>query len=138
MTKTAKCILVSTLEVATEALVLGCFLGVLVSSRISLSAGLVGSVLAVPVVLFFHWYYLTRVLAASFRRIKPALYPAVAATLFVIHMHVAFVRLKPDMSSFGKELELPFLVGGAAIVFACALTGNWFLQKWANRGELLA
>ena len=117
-----------------EALLLGCLLGALVSSQIGLLYGAIGSVLAVPVVLFLHWYYLTRALAAVVRNIRPQLYPLIAATLFVIHMQVAFVRLKPDMSSLGKAKELPFLAGGAGIVFACAIGGNWLLRKWINAG----
>ena len=83
-------------------LLLGCLLGTLVASQIGLLYGVIGSVLAVPVVLFLHWYYLTRALAAVVRSIKPLPYPLIAAILFVIHMHVVFVRLKPDMSSLGK------------------------------------
>jgi hypothetical protein len=51
------------LEVMLEALLFGCWLGVLLSSETGLLYGVVGSVLSVPVVLFINWYYLTRALA---------------------------------------------------------------------------
>jgi hypothetical protein len=130
--QTVKRVVVWLAEIAAEALLLGCLLGALVSNEIGLLYGVIGSVLAVPVVLFLHWYYLTRALAVVVRSIRPQLYPLIAATLFVIHMHVVFVRLKPDMSSLGKAKELPFLAGGACIVFACAFGGNWLLRKWTQ------
>src|SRR5207237_6763411 len=131
---TVKRIVVWLMEVAAEALLLGCLLGALVASQIGLLYGVIASVLAVPVLLFLHWYYLTRALAAAVRSIRPKLYPLIAATLFVIHMHVVFVRLKPDMSFLGKAKELPFLAGGACVVFACAYGGNWLLRMWVRRG----
>ena len=130
--RTVKGIVVWLIEVVAEALLLGCLLGGLVSNQIGLLNGVLGSMLAVPVVLFLHWYYLTRAIAGTVRSIRPQLYPAIAAVLFVIHMHVAFVRLGPDMSELGKANELPFVAGGACIVFACALTGNWLLRRWSQ------
>ena len=124
------------IEVFAEGLLFGCLLGALVSSQIGLLYGVIGSALAVPVVLFLHGYYLTRVLAGVvWRSRRPWLYPVIAATLFVIHTHIVFVRLKPDMSYLGKTTEAPFLVGGACIVFACAFGGNWFLRKWVQAGS---
>jgi hypothetical protein len=132
--RTLKRIVVWFMEVGVEALLLGCFLGVLVSNQIHLLYGVIGSVLAVPVVLFLHWYYLTRALAAVVSRSsRPRLYPLIAATLFMIHMHIVFARLKPDMSSLGKAKELPFLAGGACIVFTCAFLGERFLRKWMQK-----
>ena len=122
-------------EVVAEALLLGCLLGALVSSQIGLRYSVIGSVLAIPVVLFLHWYYLSRALTAVVRSSRPQLYPLIAATLFVIHMHVVFLRLRPNMSSLGKAKELPFVAGGACIVFACALGGNWLLRKWTQTGS---
>jgi hypothetical protein len=116
-------------EILAEALLLGSLLGALVSSQTGVVYGVIGSVLAVPVVLFLNWYYLTRLLAAVIRSVQPQLYPMIAATVFVIHVHVAFVRLKPNMSVLGKTTELPFLAGGACIVFACAFVGNCLLWK---------
>ncbi len=107
-------------ELTSEVLLLGCLLGALVSSKIGFLYGAGGSVLAVPVVLFLHGYYLTRAFfGAVWRSQTPLAYPATAAALFVAHMYFAFVRLNPDMSSFARATELPFLAGGASIVFAC-------------------
>ena len=120
-------------ELAAEALLLGCLLGALVSNQISFRYGAIGSLLAVPVVLFLHGYYLTRVFfGVIWRSHTPWIYPALAATLFVAHMHFAFVRLKSDMSPMGRAIELPFLAGGACIVFACAFAGNWRLRWWTR------
>ena len=94
------------------------------SSEIGLLYGVIGSVLAVPVVLFLHWYYLSRVLVGiAWRSRYPWLYPAMAAAAFVAHMHFAVARSKSDLTPFAQAKELPFLVGGACIVFACALGG---------------
>ena len=59
-------------------------------------------------------------------------YPAITATLFVIHTHIVFFRLKPDLSSSGRAAELPFLAGGVCIVLACAFAGNWLLRQWTR------
>ena len=121
-------------EVITETLLLGCLLGALVSREIGLMYGVIGSVLAIPVVLFLHGYYLTRALAGLVRNVAARLYPVVAAALFVIHTHVAFLRLKPNMSGLGKAKELPFLAGGACVVLACAFAGNRLLWQWRRKG----
>lgn len=34
--------------------------------------------------------------------------------------------------SSGRAAELPFLVGGACVAFACAFGGNWLLRKWSQ------
>jgi hypothetical protein len=88
----------------------------------------------VGAVLFLHGYYLTTALAGVvWRSRRMWLYPAIAATLFVIHAHVVFFRLKPDLSSSGRATEPPFLIGEACIVFAYALGGNWLLRTWIRR-----
>ena len=35
-----------------------------------------------------------------------------------------------DMSALGKVVGPPFIAGGACIVFACAVVGDWLLRKW--------
>lgn len=133
--RSLKRVVVGLIEILAEALLLGCLLGVLVSSEIGLLYGVIGSVLAVPVVLFLHWYYLSRVLVGiAWRSRYPWLYPAMAAAAFVAHMHFAVARSKSDLTPFAQAKELPFLVGGACIVFACALGGNWLLRKWTRSG----
>ena len=125
------------LEVLVEALLLGALLGALVLPNfVTLLPGVWALGFAVGVVLFLHGYYLTRVLfGVVWRSQRKRLYPAIAATFFIIHMHIAFVRLKPDMSLLGRATELPFLAGGACIVFACAFAGNWCLRKWESGGK---
>lgn len=93
----------------------------------------------VGAILFLHGYYVTTALAGVVWRSQKAwLYPTIAAALFVIHTHIVFFRLKPDLSASGRAAELPFLVGGACVAFACAFGGNWLLRKWrqsSNRGK---
>jgi hypothetical protein len=127
------------LEALVTTLLLGVLFGALsspdLSTFISLLPGVWALAFGVGAILFLHGYYLTTALAGVvWRSQKLWLYPAIAATLFVIHSHVVFFRLKPDLSSSGRAAELPFLAGGACIVFACALGGNWLLRKWAQVG----
>jgi hypothetical protein len=130
---TIKRAVVLLVELAAEALLLGCLLGALVSNQIGFRYGAIGSVLAVPVVLFLHGYYLTRAFFGVIWRSQTLwAYPALAAALFVAHMHFAFVRLKPDLSPMGRATELPFLAGGACVVFACAFAGNRLLRRWTQ------
>ena len=129
-------IIVLIVELPVEALLLGILLGVLafpLAQFIHLIAGIWALGFAVAVVLFLHGYYLTRAFfGAVWRSQRPWIYPALAATLFVAHVHFAFVRGKPDMSPTGRAIELPFLAGGGCIVFACAFAGNWLLRRWTQ------
>jgi hypothetical protein len=125
------------LEALAATLLFGVLFGALSSpdldTFISLLPGVWALAFGVGVILFLHGYYLTTALAGVvWRSQKLWLYPVTAATLFVIHTHIVFFRLKPDLSSSGRAAELPFLVGGACIVFACALAGNWLLRKWSQ------
>jgi hypothetical protein len=102
---------------------------------VSLLPGVWVGALAVGTVLFLHGYYLTTALfGVVWRSQRSWVYPAMAAILFVIHTHIAFVRGKPDTSAEFQAAEIPFLVGGACIVFACASAGNWCLRKWGGWG----
>jgi hypothetical protein len=121
------------LQVLSEALLFGCLLGALVSSQIGLLYGVIGSALAVPVVLFLHGYYLTRALAGLvWRSQKPWLYPAIAATLFVTHIHIAIVRSRSDLTPEARAMELPFLAGGASIV----LLARWLAAGFCGSGDI--
>lgn len=123
-----------------EALVTTALLGVLfgalsspdLSSFINLLPGAWALAFGVGAILFLHGYYLTTALAGVVWRSQKWLYPAITATLFVIHTHIVFFRLKPDLSSSGKAAELPFLVGGVCIVLACTFSGNWLLRNWTR------
>jgi hypothetical protein len=129
-------IVVLTAELIVEAVLLGCLLGVLVAGQIGLFYGVLASTLAIPVVLFIHWYYLTRVLAGIVLRIQTRwAYPATAAALFLGHMYFALARAKNDLSLFAHATEFPFLAGGACIVFTCASMGDRLLRKWKQTGS---
>jgi hypothetical protein len=58
-------------------------------------------------------------------------YPAVAATLFILH-----IQFFAD--GWTASTKIPVQVGGAFIVFACCYAGNWCLKRWSaaslNRG----
>ena len=130
-------VVVTLMEVTAEVVLLGCLIGALTANQGErLLYVVLGSLVALPVVLFLHGYYFTRVLAGVLLRSgKRWLYPAIAATLFVIHTYVIFVRLKPDMSALGKAVEAPFLAGGACVAFACAFAVNWLFRKWTKTGS---
>jgi hypothetical protein len=115
----------------------GVLFGALSSPNLSTFVGLIPGVWALAVgvgaILFLHGYYVTTALAGVvWRSQKLWQYPVIAATLFVIHTHIVFFRLMPDLSSSGRAAEPPFLVGGVCIVFACDLAGNWLLRKWSQ------
>jgi hypothetical protein len=131
--KAAKRTVISLMEIIVEALLLGCLFGGLIATQIGLLYGVIAGVMAVPVVLFLTWYYLTRVLVGLACRSQTWwLYPAIVVTVFVIHTYIIFFRLKPDFTLEARSLELPFLIGGTCITFACAYCGNRLLRKWVQ------
>lgn len=126
-----KRVVVLSAELIMEAALLGCLLGTLVAGRLGLLYGVVGSALAIPVVLFLHGYYLTRVLAGLVLRLRRRwLYPAIAAALFGGHMYFALAQSQQDLTFFARATEIPFLILGACIVFTSALFGDGLLRKW--------
>ena len=125
------------LEVLVEGLLLGVLLGALtLSNFIGLLPGVWALGLMVGVVLFLNGYYVTKTLfGLVWRGQKSWLYPGIAATIFVIHMYVFYMRAKPDMPGLPRVI-LPFQVGGACIVFACTFVSGWFLRKWIGQDPL--
>ncbi|MBZ5538873.1 MAG: hypothetical protein LAO31_23245 [Acidobacteriia bacterium] len=129
--RTLKRLFVLLPELAAEAFLLGVLLGGLLFPHLTrLISGVWALAFAVGVVLFLHGYYLTRAFIGLFWRGHKWLYPAIAAALFVMHMHIAIARSKNDLTPFAQATEFPFLAGGACIVFACAFLGDRFLRKW--------
>jgi hypothetical protein len=121
-------------EVLVEALLFGCWLGVLLSGETGLLYGIGGAILAVPVLLFINWYYVTRALAGlTWISSSRWLYPGTARCLFVIHVHFLVSQSRRDLTPFAQKTELPFLAGGACIVFACATAGNGLFRKWVSK-----
>jgi len=53
----------------------------------------------------------------------PWVYPAIAATLFVVHVQVHVTAWEP-------LLKLTVQFAGACIVMACTLLGNYVLPRW--------
>jgi len=131
--RTLKRLTATLVEIAAEAILWGCLLGAMVADQTEpFWYGVLGSILALPVILFLHGYYLTRIVAGTMLRIGGQwLYPSIAASLFAVHMSVVYVRLEPDMSAFGKVLGPPFIAGGACIVLGCAIAGSWLSRRWA-------
>jgi hypothetical protein len=50
--------------------------------------------------------------------------------LFALHMHVIFLRGKSDFTQEARAMELPFVLGGALVVFVCSRIGNEALSRW--------
>jgi hypothetical protein len=132
------------LERSIEVCLLGGLFGYLVSIsakdpslsfRKALSAFWVYGVV-VAVFLFLHGYYVTTaVFGVMWRSANAWIYSAITSSLFVLTTHIIFMRAGPDFTPEGRALELPFALGGAGIVFLCALTGNRILNKWTNTGS---
>jgi hypothetical protein len=101
------------IELVAEALLLGVLLGAMASPRIGLLNGIIGSIMAVPVILGLHGYYVSRILAGIARTSKvKSLYPAIAASVFIAHVLIIIWRSKSDLSPATKAVSLPFLIGG--------------------------
>ena len=124
------------LERFVEAILLGGLLGYLVLPKFTI---IFSSIWVWPVVvafeLFFHGYYVTTAVFGVFwRSVRPWLSPAITAALFIVHAHIVFRRGRPDFTPEARAMELPFLVGDACVVFACAFAGGRVLNKWAEAG----
>ena len=129
---TLKRIVIFLVELSVEAMLLGSVLGALVSYRLGLLNGMLGSILAVPVILGLHGYYISRVLAVVTRVSKMSwLYPLTATSVFIAHVLYIVSRFKSDLSPVAHAMSVPFLVGGACVVLACSLAGSSAARKWA-------
>lgn len=85
-------------------------------------------------VLLLNGYYFTRpLLGLVWKDGHPALYGALAAGLYVIQMYIGYVRLRPDVIPEAAAKVFPWLLGGASIVFFCAVIGRLQLRKWNRR-----
>jgi hypothetical protein len=124
------------LESIVEIFLLGGLLGALsVPNFINLLPGVWALAFGVGVVLFLHGFYVTTALfGVVWRSHRSWSYPAIAASLLIIHTRVIFFRLKPDLSPQGRATELWFETGGACVVFVCTFVGGWFLRKWIQAG----
>ena len=123
------------MEIVSEALLIGILFVLLVVPTQEISSGVIlVSALPVIVVLFLYGYYFTRpILGILWKRDLPIAYGACASALYLIQMYIAFARLKPDMRSEAASKALPLLLGGAAIVFVCAVIGRLLLRRWRRR-----
>ena len=89
--------------------------------------------MVVGVILFLHGYYVTTAFfGVIWRSTKAWIYPTITLSLFVLHTHIVFMRAGSNFTPEGRALELPFALGGAGIVFLCALAGSRVLNKWTN------
>jgi hypothetical protein len=118
------------LEILVEGLLFGFLLGALtLPDFVSLLYGVWALGLVVGVVLFLNGYYITKALfGLVWKGQRSLLYPATAAALFVIHMYIVYVRVKPDMSGLARVI-IPFQIGGACVVFGCTFLSGWLLRK---------
>ena len=129
--RTLKRVVVLLVELLVEALLLGSFFGAMVANQVGILNGILSSVIAVPVILGLHGYYVFRPLAA-FASVSNAkwLYPAVAGAVFVASVLFIALQAKTDLSAQAQAVILPFLAGGACLVFACSFAGNQLFRKW--------
>jgi hypothetical protein len=129
---TVKRIAIFLIELLVEAFLLGGLLGIMVSHQIGQLNGMIGSIIAVPVILALHGYYILRILAVIARTSRLTwLYPSIATSVFIAHVWFVLLRSKADLSPIAQSMSAPFLIGGACIVFACAFAGTIALRKWA-------
>ena len=119
------------LELAIEALLLGCFMGLLMSRYVGFKNGMLGSVLAVPVIMALYGYYFVRI-ASMLARFSNAhwLYPLAASLAFIGDMWFALWKMKPSLSATALSLRLPFILGGICIVVACAFASIAVMRTW--------
>jgi hypothetical protein len=131
----AKRVTIVLLEMLAEALLLGVLFCLLLGAWKEAPAS-VWLIAALPVVyvLFFHGYYFTRPLLGLVWKTGPSWqYAAIAALLFLVHMGVAIARFgQHDFTPEARRATTPFLLGGAVVVFCCALAGRFLLRKWTR------
>jgi hypothetical protein len=138
---TLKRVTVWLLERLIEACLLGAlFAYLMVRTSGGFSNGLLSeiefSALIVFLMLFSHGYYITTAILGVLRRGKRLwAYPAITVILFVVHTHIIFLHGKPDFTQEARAMELPMIVGGAFIVFACSFVGQMALASWAGTGR---
>jgi hypothetical protein len=126
-----KRLLLLLIELLTEALFLGSVMGVLTAHSIGVKNGLLGSLIAVPVILGLHGYYISRVAATVTWTSKAKfLYPITASLAFFAHVLFIVSTGRSDLSPQARALMIPFLISGTIIVFSCALIGNRIAKKW--------
>jgi len=87
----------------------------------------------VAFLLFVCGYYVTTaIFGVLWRGPNPWVYPAITVSLFAIHMHIIFLLGKPDITKEASAMEIPFVGGGAFVVFACSRIGNEALKRWSS------
>jgi hypothetical protein len=119
-------------ELLAEALLLGCYLGVLLLLHGALLKAFLGVLLALPVLLALHGYYFSRVLASLAWLSKAKwLYSMLASLAFIAHASFMASNFWPDVSPLAKAVAVPFIVGGACIVFACTFAGDRLRVRFA-------
>jgi hypothetical protein len=121
------------IELIAWALLFGALLGAMISRQIGLLNGLLGTMLSVPAILGLHGYYVSRFLATvAWASKTKGLYPTIASIAFVAHVLYIASRWKSDFTSQTQPMIIPFLIGGAGIVFACAFAGNLLFNQWSR------
>jgi hypothetical protein len=118
------------IETLCEAVLLMTFLTALWREQSSLSDYLVSTFVGS---LFFFmvgsgYLITTAIFGVLWRSTKAWVYPAIAATLFIVH--VQFFATGWDPST-----KVPVQIGGACIVFVCTVAGNHFMWWWVQTGS---
>jgi hypothetical protein len=123
------------IEFLAEVILWGCLVGTMLSDKIGVLNGVLGSMLTIPVILGIHGYYISRVLATIAWASKAKwLYPCLAATAFIAHVLFA-AQFKSDLSPRAQSLILPFVIGGTLVVFICSAAGNQIFARWSHAAQ---
>jgi hypothetical protein len=119
------------IELLIEVVLLGILMGALLSKRDEFSKVALGAILALPVVLGLHFYYISRVLAVfvTWAGTVKWHYSGLAAAAFIAHASFIASQLWPDVTSRARAVVLPFLLGGAGIVYAVSFAGGYFFDR---------
>ncbi len=128
---TIKRLLFLFIELLAEALALGSVMGLMTAHAIGMKNGLPGSIIAIPVILGLHGYYISRIATIVTWSSKARfLYPLAASVAFVAHLLFLISTGRSDLSLQARALMVPFLILGTIVVFGCALIGNEIAKKW--------
>lgn len=122
------------LERVIEAPLLGVLLAFLSGMRLSeyhRGAWIFGVLVAV--FLFRYGYYFTTAIAGIVaRRPGTRTYPLLITALYAAHMHFLFMQVGPDFTTEARAMELPLILAGSVIAFACSWFGNLLLDRWVR------
>jgi H+/Cl- antiporter ClcA len=126
------------IELVVEAIFLGVLLGASLRPQDHWFYILMGSIIALPVILALYGYYVSRTLAMFVTWSSPIRwhYSALAGTVFIAHVSYLAFRLWPDISPEAKAAFPPFLLGGTCVAIAVSYVGNKIVSGARLKGAI--